>query len=50
MVQYQHAYEASARFLTTIDSILDTLINRTGIRSRSTGPMVSSDFRVTQQA
>jgi flagellar hook-associated protein 1 FlgK len=31
MVQFQHAYEAAARFLTTIDSILDTLINHTGM-------------------
>ncbi len=31
MVEYQHAYEASARFLTTVDTVLDTLINRTGM-------------------
>lgn len=31
MVQFQHAYEASARFLTTLDSLLDTLINHTGM-------------------
>ncbi len=31
MVQYQRAYEASARVLTTVDSMLDTLINRTGL-------------------
>jgi len=31
MVQYQHAYEAAARVLTTVDSMLDTLINRTGL-------------------
>jgi flagellar hook-associated protein 1 FlgK len=30
MVEYQHAYEAAARFLTVIDEMLDTLINRTG--------------------
>jgi flagellar hook-associated protein 1 FlgK len=30
LVEYQRAYEAAARFLTAIDSILDTLINRTG--------------------
>ncbi len=30
MVQFQHAYEAAATFMTTIDSILDTLINHTG--------------------
>ncbi len=28
MVQYQRAYEASAKVMTTIDSMLDTLINR----------------------
>jgi flagellar hook-associated protein 1 FlgK len=27
LVQYQRAYEASARYLSTVDSILDTLIN-----------------------
>ncbi len=31
MVMFQHAYEAAARFITTIDSILDTLINHTGL-------------------
>ena len=31
MVQFQHAYEASARYMTTIDSLLDTLINHTGV-------------------
>jgi flagellar hook-associated protein 1 FlgK len=31
MVQYQRGYEAAARVLTTVDSILDTLINRTGL-------------------
>jgi flagellar hook-associated protein 1 len=31
MVQYQHAYEAAARFMTTVDSVLDTLINHTGM-------------------
>jgi flagellar hook-associated protein 1 FlgK len=30
MVEFQHAYEAAARFLTVIDQMLDTLINRTG--------------------
>jgi flagellar hook-associated protein 1 FlgK len=31
MVQFQHAYEAAARFLSAIDEILDTLINRTAV-------------------
>jgi flagellar hook-associated protein 1 FlgK len=31
MLQAQHAYEAAARVMTTIDSVLDTLINRTGL-------------------
>jgi flagellar hook-associated protein 1 FlgK len=31
LVAYQHAYEAAARFMTSIDSILDTLINHTGL-------------------
>jgi flagellar hook-associated protein 1 FlgK len=31
MVQYQRGYEAAARVLTTVDSMLDTLINRTGL-------------------
>ncbi len=30
MVQYQHAYEAASRFMTSVDQMLDTLINRTG--------------------
>jgi len=30
MVQFQHAYEAAARYMTTVDEMLDTLINRTG--------------------
>lgn len=32
MIQYQHAYNAAARLVTVIDEILDTLINRTGLR------------------
>jgi flagellar hook-associated protein 1 FlgK len=31
MVQYQRGYEAAARVLTTVDSMLDTLINHTGL-------------------
>jgi flagellar hook-associated protein 1 FlgK len=31
MVQFQRGYEAAARVLTTVDSMLDTLINRTGL-------------------
>ncbi len=31
MVQAQRAYEAAARVMTTLDSVLDTLVNRTGL-------------------
>ena len=31
MVAAQRAYEAAARVMTTLDSVLDTLINRTGL-------------------
>lgn len=31
MLTYQHAYNAASRVLTTMDSLLDTLINRTGL-------------------
>jgi flagellar hook-associated protein FlgK len=31
MVMFQHAYEAAARFLSVVDSLLDTLINRTAV-------------------
>jgi flagellar hook-associated protein 1 FlgK len=34
MVRFQHAYNASARILTAIDEMLDTLINRVGITGR----------------
>lgn len=34
MVTAQRAYEAAARLMTTLDSVLDTLINRTGIVGR----------------
>jgi len=30
LVKYQHGYNASARFISTIDSMLDTIINRLG--------------------
>lgn len=31
MLASQHAYEAAARVMTTVDSVLDTLINRTAV-------------------
>ncbi|HVJ97030.1 MAG TPA: flagellar hook-associated protein FlgK [Acidimicrobiia bacterium] len=31
LVQFQHAYEAAARFLSAVDEMLDTLINRTAV-------------------
>ncbi len=34
IVAYQRAYEASSRVMTAIDSLLDTLINRTGLVGR----------------
>jgi flagellar hook-associated protein 1 FlgK len=34
MVQFQHAYDAAARFMTSVDEMLDTLINRTGVVGR----------------
>ena len=34
MVKFQHAYNASARMMTTIDEMLDTLINKIGIVGR----------------
>ncbi len=34
MIRFQHAYEAAARVITTIDEMLDLLINRTGTVGR----------------
>ncbi|HVW32751.1 MAG TPA: flagellar hook-associated protein FlgK [Acidimicrobiia bacterium] len=34
MLQFQHAYDAAARFLTAVDQTLDTLINQTGLVGR----------------
>ncbi|MCK8059839.1 MULTISPECIES: flagellar hook-associated protein FlgK [unclassified Fusibacter] len=34
MIKFQHTYNASARLMTTIDSMLDTIINRLGLVGR----------------
>ena len=34
MLQYQRAYQAAARVVTTVDELLDTLVNRTGTVGR----------------
>ena len=34
MLQFQHAYQAAARVITTMDQMLDTLINNTGLAGR----------------
>jgi flagellar hook-associated protein 1 FlgK len=34
MLQFQHAYDAAARFLTAVDQTLDTLIHQTGLVGR----------------
>ena len=34
MVAFQHGYEAAARVMTTVDGMIDTLINRTGLVGR----------------
>jgi flagellar hook-associated protein 1 FlgK len=34
LLTYQHGFEAASRVLTTVDSILDTLINHTGLVGR----------------
>ena len=31
LIEFQHGYDAAARLLTTIDGMLDTLINHTGL-------------------
>jgi flagellar hook-associated protein 1 FlgK len=31
MIKYQHGYNAAARFITTVNSLYDTLINRMGV-------------------
>ncbi|MDR1250060.1 MAG: flagellar hook-associated protein FlgK [Treponema sp.] len=31
MIKYQHGYAAAARFITTVNSLLDTIINRMGV-------------------
>ncbi len=34
MVRFQHAYIASARMITTLDTIMDVTINRLGLVGR----------------
>jgi len=34
LIQYQRAYQANARFITTVDGIMDKLINGTGLAGR----------------
>jgi flagellar hook-associated protein 1 FlgK len=34
MIKYQHSYDASARMITTLDEMLETLINRMGVVGR----------------
>jgi flagellar hook-associated protein 1 FlgK len=31
MIKYQHGYAAAARFITTVNTMLDTIINRMGV-------------------
>ena len=31
MIKYQHGYAAAARFITTVNQMLDTIINRMGV-------------------
>src|SRR5690606_14996643 len=39
LLAYQHAYQGSARVLTAVDELLDTLINRTGAPPQRAGPL-----------
>jgi flagellar hook-associated protein 1 FlgK len=34
LIKFQHAYNASARMMTTVDQVLDTIINRMGVVGR----------------
>jgi flagellar hook-associated protein 1 FlgK len=34
LIKFQHAYNASARTITTADQMLDTIINRMGLVGR----------------
>jgi flagellar hook-associated protein 1 FlgK len=34
MLAYQHGYQAAARMITTVDEMLDVLINKTGLVGR----------------
>jgi flagellar hook-associated protein 1 FlgK len=31
MIKYQHGYAAAARFITVVNTLLDTVINRMGV-------------------
>jgi len=34
LIKFQKSYEASARFITAVDQMIDTLINNTGLVGR----------------
>jgi flagellar hook-associated protein 1 FlgK len=34
LIKYQHAYNASARMITTLDEIINTTVNRLGLVGR----------------
>ena len=34
MIRFQHAYNSAARYITAVDQMLDTLINRVGLAGR----------------